>query len=37
MIRKGFPPEDPLLLAARRIVDAIHALHVESHYLRVGM
>jgi hypothetical protein len=33
MIRKGFPPDDPLLTAARRAEDAMHALQVETHYL----
>jgi hypothetical protein len=36
MVRKGFPPDDPLLLATRRGEDAIHALHVETHYLVCG-
>jgi hypothetical protein len=36
MIRKGFPPDDPLLAATRRAEDAMHALHVETHYLACG-
>jgi hypothetical protein len=36
MIGKGFPPDDPLLLAARRAEDAMHALLVETHYLACG-
>jgi hypothetical protein len=36
MVRKGFPPDDPLLLAARKAEDAMHALHVETHYLACG-
>lgn len=36
MIGKGFPPDDRLLLAARRAEDAMHALHVETHYLACG-
>jgi hypothetical protein len=36
MVRRGFPPDDPLLVAARRAEDALHALHVEAHYLACG-
>jgi hypothetical protein len=36
MDRKGFPPDDPLLAAACRAEDAMHALHVEVHYLACG-
>jgi hypothetical protein len=36
MIRKGFPPDDPLLTAARRAEDAMYTLHVETHYLACG-
>jgi hypothetical protein len=36
MICKGFPPDDPLLLAARQAEDAMNALHVEMHYLACG-
>jgi hypothetical protein len=36
MVRKGFPPDGPLLLVAGRAEDAMHALHVEMHYLACG-
>jgi hypothetical protein len=31
-----FPPYDPPLLAERWAEDAMHALHVETHYLACG-
>jgi hypothetical protein len=33
MIRNGVPPDDSLLLAARRAEGATHALQVEVHYI----
>jgi hypothetical protein len=36
MRRRGFPHGDPLLAAVCRAEDAIHALHVEIHYLGCG-
>jgi len=33
MIRRGFLNDDPLLAAVVRAEDAMHALHVEVHYL----
>jgi hypothetical protein len=36
MHRKGFPSDDRLLVAVCRAEDAIHALHVETHYLSCG-
>ena len=36
MVRRGFPPDDPLLLADCQAEDAMHALHVKVHYLSCG-
>jgi hypothetical protein len=36
MIRRGFPPIDPLLCDVCRAHDAIHALRMNLHYLSVG-
>ena len=33
MRRRGFMPDDRLLTAVCRAEDAVHALHVEIHYL----
>src|SRR6478735_7005031 len=33
MVRRGFLNDDPLLAAVVRAEDAMHALHVEVHYL----
>ena len=34
--RRGFRPDDRLLTAVCRAEDAVHALHVEVHYLACG-
>lgn len=36
MVRRGFLNDDPLLAAVCRAEDAMHALHVETHYLACG-
>jgi hypothetical protein len=36
MRRRGFQPDDVLLGAVCRAEDAMHALHVEVHYLTCG-
>jgi hypothetical protein len=36
MRRRGFPPDDRLLMAVCRAEDALHSLHVEIHYLACG-
>lgn len=36
MVRRGFLSDDPLLAAVCRAEDAMHALHVETHYLACG-
>jgi hypothetical protein len=36
MIRRGFPPDDRLLMAVRAAEDSMHALQVEAHYLTCG-
>ena len=36
MRRKGFPPDDRMLMAVCDAEDAMHAMHVETHYLAVG-
>jgi hypothetical protein len=36
MRRRGFPEDDPLLLAVSRAESSIHALHVDVHYLSCG-
>ena len=33
MVRRGFLNDDPLLAAVVRAEEAMHALHVETHYL----
>jgi hypothetical protein len=33
MVQRGFLNDDPLLAAVVRAEDAMHALHVETHYL----
>ena len=36
MNHRGFPPGDRLLTAVSRVEDAVHSLHVETHYLSCG-
>jgi hypothetical protein len=36
MVRRGFPNDDPLLAAVVKAEDAMHALHIETHYLACG-
>jgi hypothetical protein len=36
MQRRGFPPDDRLLIAACRAEEALHALSVEVHYVACG-
>jgi hypothetical protein len=36
MARRGFLSQDPLLTKVCRAEDALHALHVEPHYLSCG-
>jgi hypothetical protein len=36
MVRRGFLNDDPLLTAVVKAEDAMHALHVEIHYLSCG-
>ena len=36
MARRGFPPDDPLLIEVCRAEDAMHELHVSVHYLSCG-
>jgi hypothetical protein len=36
MVRRGFLNDDPLLAAVVKAEDAMHAMHVETHYLSCG-
>jgi hypothetical protein len=36
MVQRGFLSEDPMLAAVVRAEDAVHALHIQLHYLSCG-
>ena len=36
MVQRGFLSDDPLLSAVVRAEDAVHALHIQLHYLSCG-